>query len=156
MQPSQQEVSSAICGFAASAKLSISSFEARCSLWLSTARLALSPRCGMKTTCPSGPSILRGVAGACFFAVTCSPPTSVPWGKGWLGGVTVGRTEGQGGEGVRREEGTGNRLAQRDSSAPVPPPAAVFLLFFAALEGGREDVWRGRCPLTSAGKMQWR
>lgn len=45
VQPSQQEVSSAICGFTASARLSISSLEAGCSLWLSTARMALLPRC---------------------------------------------------------------------------------------------------------------
>lgn len=103
MQLPQQEVSSAICGFAATAKLSISSSKARCSLWLSTARLALSPRCGMKATCPLGPSILCGVIGACFFAVPCSPPTSAPWGNCCAGGATVDCTEEQEGEGVRRE-----------------------------------------------------
>lgn len=60
-------------------------------------------------------------------------------------GATVDCTEGQGGEGVRREGGTGdsdpwNRVAQRDSSTPVPSPVALSLLFFAALDGGREDV----------------
>lgn len=107
MQSSQQEVSSAICGFAATAKLSISSSEARCSLWLSIAKLALSPRYGIKATCPLRPSILCGVTGACFFAVPCPPPISVPWGKGWQGGATVNCTEEQGGEGIRREGGTG-------------------------------------------------
>lgn len=45
MQPSQQEVSSAICGFTASVRLSISSLEAGCSPWLGVARLASLPRC---------------------------------------------------------------------------------------------------------------
>lgn len=99
---------------------------------LSTARLALSPRCGMKATCPLGPSILCGVTRAYSFAIPCSLPTLVPWGKSWLG---VDCTEGQGGEGLRREGGTGdsdpwNRVAQRDSSTPVSLPLLFFCCSF--------------------------
>ena len=89
MQPSQQEVSSAICGFTASVRLSISSLEAGRSPWLSTARLASPPRCAAQMWCEShvpfgGLQPLWGHWGL-FLCLSLLSTHLNPVGKGRLG-----------------------------------------------------------------------
>lgn len=152
MQPSQQEVSSAICGFTASLRLSISSLEAhhgsaqqgwhRCP--------DVQSRCATRATCPS---ILCRMAGACFSAFPCSPPTSVPLGKAGLG-ASMGGT---GGREVRRDGGKGAtalRAGQlRGTAAPQCHPLQPFPIALCCAGGWQR---KGRRPLTPLGKMQWR
>lgn len=136
MQPSQQEVSSAICGFTASLRLSISSLEAHRGSaqqgWRSCPDVQ--SRCAARATCPS---ILCGMAGACFSAFPCSPPTSVPLGKAGLG-ASMGGT---GGREVRRDGGKGatalgaGRL--RGTAAPQCHPLQLFPIALCCAGGGR-------------------
>lgn len=128
MQPSQQEVSSAICGFAAIAKLSISISAARCS---QHCRAGIVTQMWHESHMPFGAlHPLRGHWGLFLCRSLLSTHLS-PLGEILARGAPVDCTGGQGGERLRREGGTGdsdpwNRGAQRDSSTPVSLP----LLFF--------------------------
>lgn len=144
MQPSLQEVSSAICGFTAAVRLCISTLEMRAlsgSVRHITAQMWREPRAP-----PCSPSS-RGAGSS---APPGSAPPRSPWERpAWRASKGLGeRTDSGKGTG---DDSPWSRAAQRESSTwccPLQP-------FPVALCCSARWQRRGRCPLTCLGIGPW-